>query len=322
MSTQTGNIPFIAIEAKTIPEAYEEALKRLWNEGMSIKTEYDKADDPPSKDATVAISIADPFGQPRFHRSFADSLGALAEYVMEVIYGAHDYWVKSKAELEKGSESTDTRWTYTYHGRLFNYEAIGEDIDQVDIMAARLAAGPHTRRAQAITWNPRFDALTEDAPCLQRIWGRIVEDEQGEKYFNLNTHWRSRDLFKAWFENVIALTTLQKKIAERLSEAMDEEVKVGRYFDVADSLHIYGSYFREIQGDPEKGVRNFFEMLDNRPFAQRTWNSEFVQPFFIDDGTGKGVEPMLKREKGQMPEGTWKAIESELQKMKQEGYVV
>ena len=46
----------------------------------------------------------------------------------------------------------------------------------------------------------------------------------GDLVFNMNTHWRSRDLYKAWFENVIALTTLMRKIAERIS---DEDIPAG-----------------------------------------------------------------------------------------------
>ncbi len=58
-------------------------------------------------------------------------------------------------------------------------------------------------------------------------------------------------MFKAWFENVIALTTLMRNIAEAISKKTGKEVRVGRYVDISDSLHIYGSYFREIEGDPE-----------------------------------------------------------------------
>ena len=110
---ETGNIPILYINEETIPKAYEKAIKEVWDKGISIKTEYDRPGDPPSKDATVMIVVRNPFGQPRFHRSFADGLGGLAEYVQEVVHGAHDYWVKPLEEILKGTESKDTRWTYT-----------------------------------------------------------------------------------------------------------------------------------------------------------------------------------------------------------------
>jgi thymidylate synthase len=318
---QTGHIPLLSVEADTIPQAYEQAIQRVWEKGISIRTEYDRPEDPPSRDATVIIMVRKPFGQPRFHRSFADGLGGLAEYVMEVVHGAHDYWVKPLEEILKGVESKDTRWTYTYHGRLFEYRVGDEIINQIDAMINKLAEAGHTRRAQAITWNPKLDPPTDDPPCLQRIWGRMCEDGEGGYTFNMNTHWRSRDLFKAWFENVVALTTLMRKIAETIAQKIGCPVQVGRYVDISDSLHIYGSYFREIEGNPEKGIKSFFEKLEGRSFEDRTWHSDFVKPYFIDDGLGKGLRPMLEREK-EMPENVRKAIDQELRLMEKDDYIV
>jgi thymidylate synthase len=318
---KSGNIPVLSISGDTIPQAYERAIKEVWEKGASIRTEYDRPDDPPSRDATVMISVEDPFGQPRFHRSFADGLGGLAEYVMEVVHGAHDYWIKPREEILKGTDSSDTRWSYTYHRRLVEYEIDGEFVDQIDFMAKKLAATGYSRRAQGITWNPNFDPPSDHPPCLQRIWGRVLEDDDGILVFNMNTHWRSRDLYKAWFENVIALTALMRKLAERISEQCSREVRVGRYVDISDSLHIYGSYFRELEGDPDKGIKSFFERLEDRPYEERTWTSDFVKPLFIDDSLGKGLRPMLEREKD-MPSDVRQAIEAELAAMEGDGYVV
>lgn len=318
---QNGNIPLITIDERTIPEAFETAMKRVWNEGIRIRTEYDHPEDPPSRDATVAICIREPFGQPRFHRCFADGLGGLGEYVQEVVHGAHDYWVKPVEEIAKGNASKDTHWTYTYHGRLFEYHIEDKVINQIQYLIDKLIESGHSRRAQAITWNTRFDPFTYDPPCLQRIWGRLCEDEKGQLHFNMNTHWRSRDLYKAWFENVIALTTLMRKIAGSLSGRLNREVKVGRYVDISDSLHIYGSYFNQIEVSTREGVKGFFDMLERRPFEERTWNSDFVKQFFIDDGIGKGVKIMLQREQN-IPAPVRQAIEAELKLMEQEGYVV
>jgi len=79
----------------------------------------------------------------------------------------------------------------------------------------------------------------------------------------MNTHWRSRDLYKAWFMNVYALTDLQRTIAEGISRKLGEPVLVGRYVDISDSLHIYGSYFNEVEPEIEKMRRS--------PFAERSW---------------------------------------------------
>jgi thymidylate synthase len=237
------------------------------------------------------------------------------------VHGAHDYWVKPLHEILKGQRSQDTHWTYTYHGRLFEYEMEGTVVDQINYMVDKLSRAGHTRRAQAITWNVKLDPPTDDPPCLQRIWGRLCGDGRNGLIFNMNTHWRSRDLFKAWFENVIAITTLMRKVAEAISERIAKPVKVGRYVDISDSLHIYGSYFRVIEGDAERGIKNFFQQLEARSFEERTWHSDFVKPFFIDDGVGKGLRPMLEREK-EMPARVRDSIAEELRRMEKDDYVV
>jgi thymidylate synthase len=81
----------------------------------------------------------------------------------------------------------------------------------------------------------------------------------------MNTHWRSRDLYKAWFMNVYALTDLQRTIAEAISQRIDQPVAVGRYVDISDSLHIYGSYFHEVAAEVEK--------MRKTSFTQRVWES-------------------------------------------------
>jgi thymidylate synthase len=112
---------------------------------------------------------------------------------------------------------------------------------------------------------PTADPPTDDPPCLQRIWCRLLANEEGELSLNMNTHWRSRDLYKAWFMNVYALTDLQKKIADGIAAKRGEPVKVGRYVDISDSLHIYGSYFDEVEPEIEK--------MRQSPFTGRAWQS-------------------------------------------------
>ena len=112
---------------------------------------------------------------------------------------------------------------------------------------------------------PTADPATDDPPCLQRIWCRLLANDAGELTLNMNTHWRSRDLYKAWFMNVYALTDLQRTIAEGIARKRGEPVRVGRYVDISDSLHIYGSYFDEVEPEIEKMRRS--------PFTTRAWDS-------------------------------------------------
>jgi len=250
-----GNIPVISVSGETLPQAWEKAVLAIWEHGINIKTEYDKKEDPPSKDATGIITVIDPFAQPRIHKNLPGGLEDLEIYKQEVILGIHDHWINP----ENG------KWSYTYHQRLENYK---EEINQINYIIEKLSQKPFTRRAQAITWMPWCDSQSDDPPCLQRIWCRVTKNNKGEPILNMNTHWRSRDLYKAWFMNAFAFTELQKIIARKLN------VKVGRYVDISDSLHIYGSYFEEIKPEIAK--------MKTSDYHQRSWNSlkRFIQKIF------------------------------------------
>lgn len=262
-----GNIPTLTVTARCLPEAWEKAVLAVWNHGVDVKTEYDKPDDSPSKDATVMITVENPFNEPRIHRNFPGGPEELEAYRQEVCDGIHDYWIDPAAG----------KWTYTYHERLFAYCPTDDlrnpnaakpfqPVDQIDYVVRKCSEAFHSRRIQAITWMPTADPPTDDPPCLQRLWFRIITDTDGTPVLNMNSHWRSRDLYKAWYMNVYALTDLQRIIAERIAANIGKPVKVGRYVDITDSLHIYGSYFAEAKPEIEKMQRTSFE--------QRTWPSD------------------------------------------------
>ena len=261
----TGHIPVLAVTARCIPEAWEKAVLAVWDHGLDVATQYDKPDDPPSKDATVIVTVTDPLAEPRIHRNFPGGPAELEIYRQEVVNGIHDHWIDPAAG----------KWTYTYHQRLFAYRPDekapqSSAVDQVQYIVDCLAATPHSRRAQAITWVPATDPATTDPPCLQRLWCRLTRNRRNELVLNMNTHWRSRDLYKAWFMNVYAFTELQRTIAQRLSDATRQPVNVGRYVDISDSLHIYGSYFRQVAAEIEK--------MRATPFTHRAW--ETTHPAF------------------------------------------
>ncbi len=312
-----GNIPILHITARTLPEAWEKAVLAVWDHGIDIRTEYDKRDaagayiDPPSKDATVLIEVLEPFGEPRIHKNFPGGPEELEVYRQEVVEGIHDHWV---------DPSNPDLWTYTYHGRLFSYQPtedvddprgmllspsrlralldsgeaktpadIGKSLadiklppfDQIDYIVRKSAAAFHSRRTQAVTWMPTADPATHDPPCLQRVWCRVVVDEEGAPVLNMNTDWRSRDLYRAWFMNAYALTDLQRTIAQRISEATGREVKVGRYCDKSDSLHIYGECFTPAEASKsgttlaEEFAREI-EKMRTRPLEERAWPSDHL----------------------------------------------
>ena len=269
-----GNIPVLFVSGSNLPEAWEKAIVATWERGASVRTEYDRVEkdgsfiDPPSRDATVVIEVCDPFAEPRIHKNLPGGPEELEVYRQEVVHGIHDHWV---------DPCDHDKWTYTYHERIFGYQATTDlddpnattlpSVDQIEYAINKCAGTHYSRRAQAITWIPNADPRTEDPPCLQRLWFRILIDNAGRRVLNLNTHWRSRDWYKAWFMNAFALTDLQRIVAAKISEAVGEEVRVGRYVDISDSFHIYGSYFDEFR--PE------FEKMKAQPdYTTRAWPSD------------------------------------------------
>jgi thymidylate synthase len=268
----SGNIPTLSIHADCLPEAWEKAVLAVWDDGLEMRTQYDREEDPPSKDATVIVTVHHPFAEPRIHKNFPGGPVELEVYRQEVVEGIHDHWINPAAG----------KWTYTYHERLFAYcpvQGLRDSrgavkpfgaVDQIEYIIDSLAKVEYTRRAQAITWMPTADIDTEDPPCLQRVWCRLVSDGMGGWLLNMNTHWRSRDLYKAWFMNAYALTDLQRVIAERISKRIGKPVGVGRYVDISDSLHLYGRYLEEVKKEVQK-------MRDGL-FKNRAW--ETTHPAF------------------------------------------
>jgi thymidylate synthase len=259
-----AGIPVLMAEGDCIARAWENALVLLYNSGCDIKTQYDKPDDPPSKDATMIVTIHDPLAEPMIHRDFPGGFEELEEYAMEVCEGIKDHCVRDL------NDPSDTRWEYTYHQRLFGYTAPTlAPVDQIEHICRQLADTPYTRRAQAITWKVWEDNSCYDPACLQSIWCRIIHDG-GRPVLNMNVRFRSNDAYKAAFMNMFALTRLQARIAARVGELAGQTIGLGRYCHVADSFHIYGSNQAEFKA-------RFLGAIEKRTFDQRTMRYEDVR---------------------------------------------
>jgi thymidylate synthase len=141
-----------------------------------------------------------------------------------------------------------------------------------------LGACGFTRRAQAVTWKAWEDLGITDPACLQRLHFRVQDGK-----LNMNVHMRSNDAFKAAFMNMYAFVELQAWMAERLS------LDVGDYCHIADSFHIYGSYFDEFEG--------FLKLVGQRSVEQRVWESAYAQPLFIEGCEALLAEPDVPEDK-------------------------
>ncbi len=281
-----AGITTILVSAPTLPSAIYAAMREVLARGYRIRTQYDRKDsqgnfiDPPSLDVSSAIEILDPYAQPRFPKASCVEIG---KYIAETCWGVKDHLVLSQEELKDAlargefDETKDTHWPYTYHQRLFAYPASqGRTVNQVQRMLERLAEDPITRRATAITFVPEIDQYIKgDLPCLQRIALRCTEDAKGRLFLHMNTHWRSRDLFNAAADNIIAMTFWQREWADELSRMMNREVLVGKYKDFADSLHIYGQVLQGM--DVEKLVGKW----NTLPREEQGYTSEDARDLLV-----------------------------------------
>ncbi len=120
------------ISKSNVRDAWLSAVGNVLFKGDDVKTEYDRPEDSPSKDATVLIEITKPFSSPimrkdkimRIKSKFGNSYeiyGCLADtyligsiqsgYIEEIMEGINDHLL---------SES-DVSFPYSYHDRIYNY---------------------------------------------------------------------------------------------------------------------------------------------------------------------------------------------------------
>jgi len=132
------------IKANNIRDAWLSAIGQVLYDGDDIKTEYDKPNDPLSKDATVLIEVIEPFNSPitrkdklvmlktKYGNSFkvygcmADTylIGSIQSgYIEEIMEGINDHYI-----WESGLS-----FPYSYHDRIYNYTPFSlEDAIHID----------------------------------------------------------------------------------------------------------------------------------------------------------------------------------------------
>jgi thymidylate synthase len=277
------NIPVIYAQEKSLAQAYEAALIKLYNFGIGFKTQYDKPGDPLSLDCSMNITILEPESDPMIHMAFPGGIEDLKEYVLE-LKGYKDHWIKNMNDPE------DTRWEYTYHNRLKNYGIWKEmkdgnsvevghfRINQIERVIEKLSNQPFTRQAQMITWMPNIDGDCYDPPCLQSLWYRIIEDKDGTQWLNCNIRFRSNDAWGASFMNMFGFIQFNKEvIAAGVAERTGKTVKLARMNWHADSYHIYGK-------DIKTAKEMLFDRIGTIKLEERTYNfnDEFIRQMYSD----------------------------------------
>lgn len=119
---------------------------------------------------------------------------------------------------------------YTYGQRLCSYPN-GEyyAVNQIKYIIEGLKRDKNSRRTQAITWNPLVDTMKEDVPCLQIVKCVIVRGK-----LNMEVVFRSHDMLKGYYPNVLGLSYLMDYIVSEIGGVSKGCLRV-----VSMSPHVY-----------------------------------------------------------------------------------
>ncbi len=122
----------IFISEKSIKDAWLKAVCEILYNGDDIKTEYDRPEDPPSKDVTALIEVKEPFKDPvirnnkevkikskygtsyEIYGCIADTylMGSIQSgYIEEIMEGINDHYI----------QDSGLSFPYSYHDRIYNY---------------------------------------------------------------------------------------------------------------------------------------------------------------------------------------------------------
>lgn len=140
---------------------------------------------------------------------------AYADYAMQVIEG-------------KNCEGFE----YSYYERLFRHPSDIDGDNQIEDIIKRLRRYKQSRRALAATWYSPKDLAydTIHTPCLQLV--QFWTDAQTGK-LEMQTVWRSRDMYKAFPMNVWAMLALFKLVSDSVG------IHPGIYRDFSIHPHVY-----------------------------------------------------------------------------------
>jgi thymidylate synthase len=229
-----GYTPFNVIESNNFHNAWVEAVKFVLQHG-AVRTfggpEYKngqrtgKFEQKHIKDSRQIIFLKGEAIQQilrgEMHPQFPWTSKKLAEYCREFDWPYLEYY----KNLPTGDKK---KFDYIYFDRLVN------PINQLKYLKENLAEQREhlttSNRCQAITWQPEIDTATGSPPCLQRVQIRWIT----EYFVEVETNWRSRDLYTALQSNMnCEIRMLNREVLE------PNDLQIQEIIDYSTSLHIH-----------------------------------------------------------------------------------
>jgi len=171
----------LCIKKPSVASAFDELIPKILKEGELVETEFGERT---KEIKNTIIEITNPKLK-RVPEKYPLGEKAVEEYTKNLLYGSKNVF------------------SYDYHERLFKYPYGDERINQIEYIINKLNQQKNSRRAVAITWNPKIDIeVSKDergsVPCLQFIEFLI----RGDNLY-MTVVFRSNDALIAFPSNAI-----------------------------------------------------------------------------------------------------------------------
>jgi len=188
------------VVAKTPGEAWMKAVKRVMKFGSKVMDGNRKL----KELINVFLIVENPCATDQILKKYADS---------KMISWMRDNFLKSEPVLD---------WGYSYGQRFSNFDGV----NQIEQVVQKLIKNPETKSATITLMDPKGD--THHVPCIVSIDFKIRN-----RYLITTAFFRSQDVGKKIYADIICIGEIAKRIAERAN------VEAGELNILIVSLHYY-----------------------------------------------------------------------------------
>jgi thymidylate synthase len=201
----------LCIKKPSVASAFDTLIPKILKDGDIVETEFGERT---KEIRNTIIQITNPKLK-KVPEKYPLGKMAVEEYTKNLLYGSKNVF------------------SYDYHERLFKYPYANEKINQINYIVEKLNQQKNSRRAIAITWNPKIDIdISRDergsVPCLQLLQFLIRDDN-----LYMTVVFRSNDALIAFVANALGLISLGELVAEKTNTKLKE------YVHHSISMHVY-----------------------------------------------------------------------------------
>ena len=193
--------------ANTIAEAWEKGIQAIIKRYRTTKeTVITERDTSSIEIENMVFSISHPLDEPR----------------CSLLHPNQNY-LKTYS-----SHTLDFKYQRSIYSRMQETEYGNANINQIQNVINLLKSTWYTSKGIITIWDPYVDADSDHPPCTC-----LVQFYIRNKKLNMTSYFRSNDAWLCSHGDMIALTNLQKEIADEIN------IEVGTYTHIACCYHIY-----------------------------------------------------------------------------------